>query len=46
MLAAAGSYTLLDNHKLGNSSLQSSGAPPNAPQGTPDPAFDVNNTGS
>jgi hypothetical protein len=46
MLAAAGSYTLLDNHELGNRSLQSGGAPTNAPQGTPDPAFDVNNTGN
>src|SRR5207248_3381271 len=31
--------------QLGNRSLQSGGAPPAAPQGTPDPAFDVNNTG-
>jgi alkaline phosphatase D len=46
MFAATASYTLLDNHELGNRSLQSGGAPPNAPQGTPDPAFDVNNTGS
>ena len=42
MFAATASYTLLDNHELGNRSLQSGGAPPNAPQGTPDPAFDVN----
>ena len=46
MFAATASYTLLDNHELGNRSLQSGGAPPNAPQGTPDPAFDVNNTGT
>ena len=46
MLAATGTYTLLDNHELGNKSLQSGGAPPTAPQGTIDPAFDVNNTGS
>jgi len=46
MLAATGSYTLLDNHELGNRSLQSGGAPPSAPQETTDPAFDVNTTGS
>ena len=45
MFAATASYTLLDNHELGNRSLQSGGAPPNAPQGTPEPAFDVNTTG-
>jgi len=46
MLAATGSYTLLDNHELGNLSLQSGGAPPTAPQQTTDPSFDVNITGS
>lgn len=46
MFAATAAYTLLDNHELGNRSLQSGGAPPNAPQGTPDPSFDVNATGS
>jgi len=46
MLAATGSYTLLDNHELGNRSLQSGGAPPSAPPDTTDPAFDVNTTGS
>jgi len=46
MLAATGSYTLLDNHELGNRSLQSGGAPPSAPLETTDPAFDVNTTGS
>jgi phosphodiesterase/alkaline phosphatase D-like protein len=46
MLAATGSYTLLDNHELGNRSLQSGGAPPSAPPETTDPAFDVNTTGS
>jgi len=46
MFAATAAYTLLDNHELGNRSLQSGGAPPNAPQGTPDPAFDVNATGN
>jgi hypothetical protein len=37
MLAATGSYTLLDNHELGNRSLQSGGAPPSAPPETTDP---------
>jgi alkaline phosphatase D len=46
MLGATGSYTLLDNHELGNRSLQSGGAPPSAPPETTDPAFDVNTTGS
>ena len=46
MLAATGSYTLLDNHELGNRSLQSGGAPPSAPPDTTDPAFDVNATRS
>jgi alkaline phosphatase D len=46
MLAPTGSYTLLDNHELGNRSLQSGGASPNAPPDTVDPAFDVNTTGS
>src|SRR5262245_32848594 len=46
MLAATGSYTLLDNHELGNRSLQSGGAPPSAVPETTDPAFDVNATGS
>jgi phosphodiesterase/alkaline phosphatase D-like protein len=46
MLAATGSYTLLDNHELGNQSLQSGGAPPTAPQQATDPSFDVNTTGS
>ena len=46
MLAATGTYTLIDNHELGNRSLQSGGAPLTATQGTTDPAFDVNKTGS
>jgi alkaline phosphatase D len=46
MLAATGSYTLLDNHELGNRSLQSGGAPPTAPPDAVDPAFDVNTTGA
>jgi phosphodiesterase/alkaline phosphatase D-like protein len=46
MFAATASYTLLDNHELGNRSLQSGGAPPIAPQGTSDPVFDVNTTGN
>jgi alkaline phosphatase D len=44
MLVATGTYTLIDNHELGNRSLQSGGAPPTAPQGTADPRFDVNMT--
>jgi alkaline phosphatase D len=46
MLAATGTYTLIDNHELGNRSLQSGGAPSSAEQGTTDPAFDVNKTAS
>jgi phosphodiesterase/alkaline phosphatase D-like protein len=46
MFAATASYTLLDNHELGNRSVQSGGAPPAAPQGTPESAFDVNTTGN
>jgi hypothetical protein len=46
LLAPTGTYTLLDNHELGNRSLQSGGAPPGAPQGSTDPIFDVNRTGS
>jgi alkaline phosphatase D len=46
MLAATGTYTLLDNHELGNQALQSGGAPPAAPFKSIDSTFDVNNTGS
>src|SRR5713101_736632 len=46
MLAATGTYTLLDNHELGNQSPQSGGAPPTALQQTTDPSFDVNTTDS
>lgn len=49
MLRAAGSYTLLDNHELGNAALQSGGAPlalrtARNPVATPD--FDANVTGT
>lgn len=47
-LGAVGTYTLLDNHELGNKTLQSGGAPIAAP--SPNPAatssFDVNKTGT
>ena len=47
-LGAVGTYTLLDNHELGNKTLQSGGAPIGAP--SPNPAatssFDVNTTGA
>jgi phosphodiesterase/alkaline phosphatase D-like protein len=46
MLAATGTYTLLDNHELGNQQLQSGGAPPAVPFQSTDTMFDVNNTGS
>jgi phosphodiesterase/alkaline phosphatase D-like protein len=46
LLAATGTYTLLDNHELGNQALQSGGAPPAAPFRTTNPSFDVNNTGA
>jgi phosphodiesterase/alkaline phosphatase D-like protein len=46
LLAATGTYTLLDNHELGNQALQSGGAPPAGPFRTTDPSFDVNKTGS
>ena len=46
MLAATGTYTLLDNHELGNRELQSGGAPPIAPLNTTNTSFDVNTTGS
>jgi len=46
-LAAAGSYTVLDNHELGNASLQSGGAPLAAgARVTPGQGFDVNTTGA
>ena len=50
MLAAQGSYTLLDNHELGNQSLQAGGAPTGTPAGAgvdpANPAFDANRTGA
>jgi alkaline phosphatase D len=45
LLAATGTYTLLDNHELGNQAMQSGGAPPDAPFSSTDPVFDINNTG-
>src|SRR5215468_6797091 len=46
LLAAAGSYTVLDNHELGNASLQSGGAPLAAgARVTPGQGSDVNTTG-
>ncbi|MFL5252256.1 MAG: alkaline phosphatase D family protein [Rhodopila sp.] len=47
MLAATGTYTLLDNHELGNQSLQSGGASLAAgSRVTPSQGFDVNTTGA
>ena len=45
-LAVQGSYTLLDNHELGNKKLQSGGAPLAAASPNTNPAFDVNTTGA
>lgn len=45
-LANVGTYTVLDNHELGNRQLQSGGAPLLAASPNSDPAFDVNTTGS
>ena len=47
MLAATGTYTVLDNHELGNQSLQSGGAPLAAgSRVTAAQGFDVNTTGA
>ncbi len=47
MQAATGEYTLLDNHELGNASLQSGGAPLAAgSRVTSGQGFDVNTTGT
>ncbi|MSO99605.1 MAG: hypothetical protein EXR07_00935 [Acetobacteraceae bacterium] len=49
LFAATGHYTLLDNHELGNASLQSGGAPQALLTGRNPAAtlaFDVNNTGT
>lgn len=46
MLRATGSYTMLDNHELGNRDLQAGGAPPAARGFNADPGFDANETGS
>jgi phosphodiesterase/alkaline phosphatase D-like protein len=51
MLASVGTYTVVDNHEMGNAQLQSGGASPNAPNqynaqgapGTPVGTWDVNN---
>jgi phosphodiesterase/alkaline phosphatase D-like protein len=45
-LAATGSYTVLDNHELGNKTLQSGGAPLSAASPNANSAFDVNTTGA
>ncbi|GAC1339636.1 MAG: hypothetical protein NVSMB18_08210 [Acetobacteraceae bacterium] len=45
-LANVGTYTLLDNHELGNKQLQSGGAPLAAASPNTNPAFDVNTTGT
>lgn len=47
MFAATAIYTLLDNHELGNASLQSGGAPASLlASRTTDPSLDVNRTGA
>ncbi len=45
-LAGVGTYTLLDNHELGNKTLQSGGAPLAAASPNTNPAFDTNTTGA
>ena len=45
-LAAQGTYTLLDNHELGNKQLQSGGAPLAAASPNANPIYDANVTGS
>ena len=45
LLGSVGTYTLLDNHELGNKQLQSGGAPLAATSPNSNPAFDVNTTG-
>ena len=42
LLANVGTYTLLDNHELGNKQLQSGGAPPAAAATNSNPLLDVN----
>ncbi len=46
LLGSVGTYTLLDNHELGNKQLQSGGAPLAAASPNANPAFDVNTTGA
>lgn len=45
-LGATGSYSLLDNHELGNKTLQSGGAPLAAASPNANTSFDVNTTGA
>lgn len=45
-LSSVGTYTLLDNHELGNKQLQSGGAPTAAASPNVNPSYDVNTTGS
>jgi phosphodiesterase/alkaline phosphatase D-like protein len=46
MLAATGTYTLLDNHELGNRQLQAGGAPQASTNTGNPPSYDVNATGA
>ena len=46
MLAATGTYTLLDNHELGNRQLQAGGAPQTSTNTGNPASFDVNTTGA
>ncbi len=45
-LGSVGTYTVLDNHELGNKQLQSGGAPLAAASPNANPALDANTTGS
>ena len=45
-LGSVGTYTVLDNHELGNKQLQSGGAPLAAASPNSNPAFDKNTTGT
>ncbi len=46
-LGSVGTYTLLDNHELGNKTYQAGGSPANAPYGAASlPTSDVNGTGT
>jgi len=46
MLRTVGTYTVLDNHELGNKQLQSGGAPLSAASPNANAALDVNTTGT